>query len=133
MALRDWISPPEKSERPATTATSATERAPHPAFASQLQRSVATVATVAGGAREKSIGDGLSPAAQARRERVLQMLAESPGMKRAVIVDDESDPDRVIVAVAVRGLGTCDVCIARERFDPFLLLEIIGRFDGMRH
>jgi hypothetical protein len=130
MALRDWITPPEKSEGPATTATFATEGP----FGSQ---SVATVATVAVAAESAPSANGpnteLSPVQEIRRQRALELLAASPGLKRAVVVDEESELDQVILTVAIWGLGTCDVCIPRTRFDPFLLLELVERHGATLH
>lgn len=67
------------------------------------------------------------PAAESMRQRVLAMLAERPGIRYAVITDTDADPDAVIVALAVRGVGTCELRIPRQKWNPFLFLEAIGR------
>ena len=60
-----------------------------------------------------------------RREKVLMMLEARPEIQRAFLTDIESDPDNVILSLAVRGLGTCELSIERQKYDPFLLLELI--------
>ena len=62
-----------------------------------------------------------------RRARVLQMLDDRPEIQRAFVTDSESDPDNVILAMAVRGVGTCELLIERQKYDPFLLLELIQK------
>ena len=49
----------------------------------------------------------------------------------AEIIDPNSDP--VIVAVAIRGKAVCDVAIPRDKFDPFVLLEMIHAHQGVLH
>ena len=65
---------------------------------------------------------------EARRQRVLAMLAANPLLRLAVVCDAEGDP--VPVAVAIRDKGTCEVLIPAARFDPFGLLELVGRHGG---
>ncbi len=72
------------------------------------------------------------PAMEARRQRVLAVLAERPGIKYAVLVDSP-DADPVIVALGIRGHATCELRIPREKFDPFLLLDLIERHCGTVH
>lgn len=62
-------------------------------------------------------------AAEARRQRVLAMLAANPALRLAVVCDAEGDP--VPVAVGIRDKGTCEVHIPAARFDPFALLELV--------
>lgn len=75
--------------------------------------------------------DVLCPA-DPRRQTVLAMLAEQPGTRYAVVVVDP-DADPVIVVVAVRDVGTCEIAIPADRFDPFALLEILARHDATMH
>ena len=76
------------------------------------------------------LGEGplSNPAAEARRQRVVEMLDENPALRLAVVCDAEGDP--VPLAVAIRGMGTCEVHIPAARFDPFALLELVGRHGG---
>jgi len=70
-------------------------------------------------------------AAEARRQRVLTMLAVNPGLRLAVVADADGDP--VPVAVAIRDKGTCEVLIPATHFDPFALIELVGRHGGTVH
>lgn len=67
------------------------------------------------------------PAMEARRQRVLAMLAERPGIRYAVVTDTEADPNAVIVTLAIRGVASCELRIPREKYDPFLFLDAIER------
>ena len=73
------------------------------------------------------------PAAEARRQRVLGMLAERPDIRYAVLTDTQSDPEAVILALAIRGRATCELRIPRGKYDPFLLLELIERHGSTVH
>jgi len=68
------------------------------------------------------------PAMEARRQRVLAMLAERPGIRYAVVVDNP-DTDPVILALAIRGRATCELQIPRAKYDPWLLLDLIERSE----
>ncbi len=71
------------------------------------------------------------PAAEARRRRVLAKLAGNPTLRLAVVCDGEGDP--VPVAVGIRDKGTVEVNIPAARFDPFALIELVGRHGGSVH
>lgn len=73
------------------------------------------------------------PAAEARRQRMLTMLRERPTVRYAVATDTESDPDAVIVALAIRGRATCELLIPRDRYDGTLLLDLIEQHGGTVH
>ena len=73
------------------------------------------------------------PAAEARRQRVVAMLAENPGIQYAVTTDADADPEVVILILAIRGRATCELRIPRAKYDPFLLLTMIERHGGMVH
>jgi len=73
------------------------------------------------------------PAMGARRQRVLAMLAERPGTRYAVLTDTEADSEAVIVALAIRDVATCEPRIPRQKYDPFLLLELVERHGGTIH
>jgi hypothetical protein len=68
----------------------------------------------------------LKAAAEARRQKVLAMLAERPGLYRAAVAD-YSGRDAVIVTVAIRDVGTCELSIPLEKWEPFLFLEMVER------
>jgi len=72
-------------------------------------------------------------AMEARRERVLAMLAENPSAYRALVTDAETDPEAVILALAIRGRATFELRIPRAKYDAFLLLDLIERHGGTVH
>ena len=73
------------------------------------------------------------PAMEVRRRHVLAMLAERPDIRYAVLTDTQSDPEAVILALAIRGRATCELRIPRGKYDPFLLLELIERHGSTVH
>lgn len=73
------------------------------------------------------------PAMEARRQRMLAMLRENPDITYALVTDTESDPDAVIVALAIRGRATCELLIPRDRYDGVLLLDLIEKHSGTMH
>ena len=65
-----------------------------------------------------------------RSMRALAML-DSCTAQRAVfntVVGDE-----VILTVAIRGLGTCELSIPKAKFDPWRLLELVERHGATTH
>ena len=65
--------------------------------------------------------------AEARRQRVLELLAENPSARYALVTDTEANPKGVILALAIRGRATCELRIPRDRYDGALLLDLIER------
>ena len=78
-------------------------------------------------------------AAEARRQRVLVLLAERPGIRYAVLTDTQADPDAVIVVLAIwsakpdGGTVTCELAIPRAKYDGMLLLDLIEHHGGTVH
>ncbi len=70
---------------------------------------------------------------EARRQRVLAMLETSPGIKYAFIDNMDSDPDPVLLTLAIRGKATCELRIPRDKYEPFLLMTLIDRHGGTIH
>ncbi len=62
-----------------------------------------------------------------RREKVLRILEENPRIQRAFVTDTMSDRDNVILTLAIRGAGTCELEIPKRKYDPFIFLEIIQK------
>ena len=73
------------------------------------------------------------PAAEARRGRVLELLADHPTARYAVLTDTQADPEAVLLTLAIRGQATCELRIPRDRYDPFLLLDLIERHGATVH
>jgi len=86
---------------------------------------IATVATVAVANPPEAKAATPDPATEARRQRVLTMLADNPALRLAVVCDGAGDP--VPVAVAIRGKGSVEILIPAARFDPFALLDLVER------
>jgi hypothetical protein len=81
----------------------------------------------------------LPDAAEARRQRVLAMLAEAPGRRYAVVTDDA---DRAYTGCVVIGIGirqddgsifTADIITSADRYDGCRLLELVEQHCGMAH
>jgi hypothetical protein len=68
------------------------------------------------------------PAQERRRLTALEMLRRHPEITRAVVVDGDADPVRV--ALAIRNVGTCELLIPRDRWDPFRFLELLDKHGG---
>ena len=47
--------------------------------------------------------------------------------------DTEADPEAVLLTLAIRGQATCELRIPRDRYDPFLLLDLIERHGATVH
>lgn len=70
---------------------------------------------------------------ETRQKKVFAMLKENPDKQRAVYADTESDQDNVILTIAVRYLSTCEMLIAKAKYDPFRLLELIEQSGSCVH
>ena len=70
-----------------------------------------------------------------RRKKAIALLEAAPGTQRAVYVDPDSDPDNIILAVAVRYPtgATCEMLIPKAKYDPWRLLELIERLGQITH
>lgn len=62
-----------------------------------------------------------------RRKKVLSILTEKPDTHRAIITDLESDPDDVILTVAIRNQYSFEMFIPKNKYDAFLMLELIQK------
>ena len=80
-------------------------------------------------ATTESLSGGSTPDSEveARRQRVMAMLADHPEERYAVLTDTQSDPEAVLLTLAIRGHGTCELRIVREKWDGVLFLEMLER------
>jgi len=62
-----------------------------------------------------------------RREKVLKMLADNPNIQRAFLTDTESDPDNVILTIAIRDQYSFEMLIPKYKYDAFAILGMIER------
>ena len=69
---------------------------------------------------------------ESRRKAVVDMLNHATPETRFCWCTDDSEADFIVLALAIRDVGTCELSIPREKYDGFKLLEIIGRADATR-
>ncbi|MBY0499667.1 MAG: hypothetical protein K2P74_08705 [Nitrosomonas sp.] len=62
-----------------------------------------------------------------RRNKVLAILADNPSTSRAIIADVDSDPDNVILTIAIRDQYSFEMTIPKAKYDAFILLELIEK------
>lgn len=70
--------------------------------------------------------------AEAGQRKVESMLANNPAIRYALATNAEGDPDDVLLTLAIRNLGTCDLRIPKARYDPFLIMRLLDQYDGTR-
>jgi hypothetical protein len=58
------------------------------------------------------------------------MLAENPGITYAFTSDEETDPDYVIITLAIRGQATCELRIPNASYDGFKVLDLIEQYTN---
>lgn len=63
----------------------------------------------------------------------LRLLAANPSAQYALVTDTQADPEAVLLTLAIRGRATCELRIPRDRYDPFLLLDLIERHGAAVH
>jgi hypothetical protein len=73
------------------------------------------------------------PAAKTRREAVLAMLAQEPGLQHAITSHDELEPGAVILTLVVWDKATCELRIPKDKYDGLALLESIEKLTGGGH
>ena len=66
--------------------------------------------------------------AELRREVVLKMMAEDDQPRKYYwATDDKAHPEFVFLTLAIRDVGTCEMSMPKEKYDPFLLMEILDK------
>ncbi len=53
------------------------------------------------------------------------MLAQELGLQIALVDDHESEPDTMILALAIHGKATCELRIRQDRYDALVVLELL--------
>jgi hypothetical protein len=61
---------------------------------------------------------------------MLEILEREPSVTHAFVSDDHAEADHVIVTVGIRGVGTCDLGIPREKYDGLAVLKLIEEYTG---
>lgn len=67
-----------------------------------------------------------APGLEDRRRVVLDRLADDPAARAAWLCTDDGESDPVLLTLAIRGKGSCELAIPRARFDAFALPQLIG-------
>jgi hypothetical protein len=58
-----------------------------------------------------------------RRNKVLAILTENSNTQRAIITDVDSDPDNVILTIAIRDQYSFEMTIPKAKYDALELIE----------
>lgn len=66
------------------------------------------------------------PGLEDRRAEVLALLADDPALRVAWTCADDGESDPVLLTLALRGRGTCELAIPRAGFDALALPQLIG-------
>lgn len=75
----------------------------------------------------------LDPQSEARRRRVLELLATNQNARYALVTDADTEPEFVILTLAIRGQATCELRVPLDKYDGFLLLDLLNRYGGTIH
>lgn len=67
-----------------------------------------------------------------RTARQIAKLEHDPELTYAIETNDEADPDDVVLTVAIRGKGACELRIPAASYDAFALLELVERYATRR-
>jgi hypothetical protein len=71
--------------------------------------------------------------AEARRTRVLEMLAENPTARYAALTDLDAVPGVVVLTFVLRGEVTFDLYVPASKWDGVLFLDLLERHSGTVH
>lgn len=63
-----------------------------------------------------------------RFQKVFSMLIDSPGIRRACTTETEADQHHVILTIAVRGSGVCELRIEKSKYEPFMIIQAVENF-----
>jgi len=83
-------------------------------------------------ANSPRVGDGDTvtvcvTSADNRIEKAISKLQADPCLRYAMEVHDDAEPEAVILTLAIRGKGACELRIPKSRYDAFALLELIEK------
>ena len=68
------------------------------------------------------------------RQKAIGLMNASPDTPRGIYVDDQIDPENIVLFVAVRlCMETCELLIPRAKYDPFALLALVERLGKATH
>lgn len=70
--------------------------------------------------------DGIKPTPSDNRiERVIDKLQGDPGLHYAMETHNDTDLEAVILTLAIRGKGACELRVPKSRYDAFTVLELL--------
>jgi hypothetical protein len=72
---------------------------------------------------------GTDQTMEARRLKVLALLQSNPESARVVIADSESNPNSIILTIALRDVATFEMLVDRAKFDPMEFMALAGKQD----
>lgn len=70
---------------------------------------------------EEILTPAVSPHMERRRARAITLM----GDKRYGIRTSLRDPEHIILMIAIAGVGSGELLIPRDRYDPKLLMEVL--------
>ena len=118
------------SEKPIPNELTKPTKAPSVSFVSAPSKHISEIEAANGLDSGEIAAD---PTAETRRQRVLRMLRENPTITYAMVTDTSADPETVILVLAIRDKGACEILIPRDRYDGMLLLDLIERHGATVH
>ena len=62
-----------------------------------------------------------------RRDRVMELLRANPEVPRAVYTDTQSDPNNVILTIAIRRVCVCEMLIDKSKYNPWEIMTVFGK------
>ena len=65
--------------------------------------------------------------ADERIDKVLAQLESDPGLRYAMETHSDIEPNAVLLTLAIRGKGACELRIPKSRYDGIALLELIEK------
>ena len=114
----------------ADTACNGTDVSPEPAPIGACTSDTADTAEKAtrqADALKVGADDTAPTPADARIQKVTDRLDVDPGQRYSIEAHHDTEPENVILTLAIRGKGTCELHIPKSRYDAFALLELIEK------
>lgn len=76
----------------------------------------------------KTEAGGTGAATEVRRQKALKQLDAAPDSPRVILTDTHSDPNHVILTIAIRHVAVAELMVEKSRYDPLLLVEMAKRY-----
>lgn len=85
------------------------------------------------GGKQRNFAATEGGAAEARRQRVQEMLADNPETRYAALTDTNAAPGFVLLTLAIRDRATVELLIPAEKWDGVLFLDLLERHGATVH